>query len=283
MTVSNKKKVEVSKRQRLDGIKEILRKSGKLEASILKERLTAHLGMDPTKYSKQRLSSDLITLRDENTIAEDESDYPKKWYLVGKKVEVVGENYLSNLGGKIIVSPLLSNEIRITPDISKLNTQDNYNFFFEVSDHFLCLSIRKEGLPAKVIFARTTSDNNTEEIVQSEFGKRYLIIQVPVSKVSSVKSSDKPGHLLIDFKDGHIFNVTDLESSVGSKVSSIELEIAQKMVQQGAITGKKTITEAWSSIYSEAINLKPMDANENVAVTAPLYLELGTQFSILLI
>lgn len=278
------KKIEISKIERVESIQEILKKSGKVTSKIIKERLCIMNNIEIESYTKQALSRDLLYLEERGIIEVDESSHPKTYCLSGNNSKIVGENYLVNLGGLLVVPPHLKNELSLSDHIKNINPQDEFCLCFEISGNFLLLKINKEGLPLKICLSRTTKESATElqEDLEKAFGKRAISFQVPMSKISSISPPGKLGHLLIDLKSENEVVLTDLKSTNGTKVSSIDKEFALEMIKSGALTGQKTITEAWSNTLSKKVDLKKLEPITPIKDQGPLFIELGNQFPLLI-
>lgn len=205
-----------------------------------------------------------------------------EWFIAGAEGQISGSGHLKTQNGYFYAPKILKNDLSILTGNSQADPRHRH-LYFQVGSSFLCLKASFEAFPFSVVLSRTHGAVNQTEIasIKTKLGARACILKVPFSKVSSYKSGDKPGHLLLEFTNESTIIITDYESSNGTVIYKIKVAEADKIRNSGAIINDYTLTSTWKDINLDFV--RPIKVRDNVSFEAPVLLEAGEEFKVLIV
>jgi hypothetical protein len=289
-----KKSNAVPKSQRIDALRKILSRWGRLNKTQIDSHLAAQLDVDGDAISRT-VYRDLEELtnnnevrayyftRDGQQIVEFDPEVHKnticEWSLVGSESQIIGQDILKENGALLLASDRLSKYLKI--DSGSTNVEfKTLHIFFNIPNHFLCLKISREMLPMTLVIGRISAgESNPQKIfkhLEERFGKRSLLLSLPYASVSSFKpDKDQLGHTVLNFnasKDSNGIDeivITDLNSknkTLYCKLSQVEADLVRK---KGIETHDKTLTEGWNHIAKSDLNLKRIVVSGRQVIQSP--------------
>lgn len=303
-----KKSNSVSKSLRIDQLRKVLARWGRLNKQQIDQYLSAHLNLDKDSVSRT-LARDLEELernhevqkyyftRDGHPIEEFDPEIHKntycEWTLVGSESQILGQDILKANGAKLLVSDRLSKVLKIESGDARIDL-NGVHIFFNIPNHYLSLRIVKDALPVTVVVGRIPSGStNSQEILgklEDVFGKRVVMLSLPYASISSFKlEGGQLGHAVIhlapasSIADSYLVAVSDLKAKNKTyycKLSQIEADLVRK---NGASSIDKTLTEGWGAIRKSDFNVKYSEVVGEVTLQNPSLIFCSEQIPLLIV
>jgi len=228
-----------------EAILEVLKKSGPLQGSALKERTTARLHIENDSYPKSTYLHHLEQLIDELKIEFKVEDNKRIYFIKNFEHDVPGGLILENLEGRITSPKILKAfNPRIAQGIISSTKPDDFQFYFEFNSTNICLSIHKDAVPFKLHISRKTDKDINTEVV-NQFGSRTITLELPIAKISSHKNKDHSGHLLLEISDSKKMTILELGATNPASVLKIKNLTPEFYFKELTLLGAKTVHNDW--------------------------------------
>ncbi|MBL6991926.1 MAG: hypothetical protein ISR65_19240 [Bacteriovoracaceae bacterium] len=291
-----KQPANIPKSKRIEVVKEILMRWGRIKMHDINIRVANNLGCDPRliKRAIYRDLEELVTTcqvkelvftRDGREILDYDPDLHKnvykEWCIPTSDISVIGQSLLHAKGARIYCKNFITREISVHE--GRTDTRHHVKYiFFELSSCFMSIQVNIDALPISFVISREMGPISTEEIetVHKRDGIRSVILKLPISNLSSFKDSNKLGHGKITLSDTNHVNLKDLGSSNGTyfyKISNID---AEELRAKGQLIGDKTISDTWSSLNN--IKVEREDVNDD-DILSPVIVEMSEKMRLLII
>lgn len=289
-----KKSNSVTKSHRIESLRKILERWGRLNKQQIDQHVAAQLNLDENVISRT-LYRDLEELvnnhevrvyyfnRDGSTIDEFDPDVHKntqcEWALVGSESQIVGQDILKANGALLLASERLGKYIKVDSGSSNVEFK-TLHLFFNIPNHFLCLKIEKEMLPLTIVIGRISPKiTNTQSLfndLEKQYGKRTLMLALPYASISSFKPGSKQmGHSALtfivndrnpEFEDILIRDLNSKNKTYYCKLSQVEADIVRKNCIE---TVDKTLTEGWNHLSKSDLNIKKIEVVDSSNIQSP--------------
>lgn len=303
-----KKSNAVTKSQRIESLRKIFERWGRLKKDQIDSLLATQLGLDVDALSRtvyrdldelvsnNELRPDYFT-RDGAPIAEFDPEVHKntycEWSLIGSESLIVGQDILKENGALLLASDRLNKYLKLDTGITSIDFK-TLHIFFNIPNHFLCLKISKEMLPMVLVVGRipATIENpqNLFKDLEVKYGKRTLMLSLPFASVSSFKVGDgQLGHAALNFeidantKLGDSITVTDLKSKNKTYYCKLSQVEADQVRKKGIETNQKTITEGWLQLNKTDLSIKKIEIKDEVIIQSPCLVFFSEQVPILIL
>lgn len=290
--------MKITKSLRQTKLREILKRWGSMEKSDIDSKMANLLQVDLTAALKRALYRDLEDLvqqgeldvkyftRDGAEITYFESSTHKNfyniWSLAGDSGAVTGHALINNTNTCIHVMALLKNDVAISEYRAESET-DRVNLIFSINSQILCLKIKKESLPFKIIFSRFTGEVKPNEVQQlkEKHGQRLIILKLSSSNLSSFKENLSIGHAILSINEKSEISLKDFSTKNGTKYHEIKpVDLPEIKKQITATIGDQTTSLSWNQSFKEVIFKK---VNDTTILNLPAFIELGLSTRLLLI
>jgi hypothetical protein len=203
----------ITKFERIQAVKTVLDRWGRLEKSQIDEQVAAALNC-PAEELKRSLYRDLEELENLREIVaihytrdgiELEDYNPEihrsticRWSTPGGEHQILGAQKLRECQASFLAARRMRDAFQVVepapaPDDGKIS------LYFALEGRPQCLRLDRSALPAKIVIARNAgelSELGLLELLQEAFGKRTSCLLVPVGNVSKAKDKSQLGHLL---------------------------------------------------------------------------------------
>lgn len=303
-----KKSNSITKSQRIESLRKILERWGRLNKAQVDSHLANQLNLDVESVSRTvyRDLEELVNnnevrphyfTRDGVLIEEFDPEIHKntycEWSLIGSESQIVGQDILKENGALLLASERLNKYLKVDSGITSVDFK-TLHIFFNIPNHFLCLKISKEMLPMTLVvgrlLAKIENPQNVFKEIEKKFGKRTLLLSLPFASVSSFKIEEKQcGHAALSFdiageaSAGEEIIITDLNSKNKTyfcKLSQIEADLVRK---KGIEINQKTISEGWLHLNKSDLNIKKIEVENNVKIQSPCLVFVSEQIPVLLV
>lgn len=289
--------MKISKLQRQNAVKEVIRRWGRLKKATIDENICNIFGLEADEGLKRAIYRDLEDLvtsgeidilyftRDGILIEDFNPSVHKNFYNEWTSKDftggIFGQSLLNIKSAGIYVSSILRNEIMVS-EKGEISQDKNYIFFY-LNSHYINISFKHEIAPLKIIISRFVDAISDSEIneVEKKIGKRFIILKVPSNSVSAFKSNESLGHLMLEFKPERLIQLRDLGAKNGSDVFKLTPEEADEIRLKGKALIEETVTVSWDSIPAEMYVRKHIE--NSIDSYAPFIVELGSRFRLLVI
>lgn len=229
-----------------EAICEVLKKSGPLQGSFLKERVLAFLNLDDSEYPKSTFLNHLVQLVDEFKITFEIIDNKRIYSFKNFEHDVPGGLILENMGGRIKIPNLLKVfNPKITQGSSALDNKNEIHFYFEFNSTNFCLSIHKDSVPIKLHISRIHHQDTIQDEIVKLFGSRTITLELPINNISSFKTNERSGQNLIEILENDIVKITDLQATNSSTILKTADLNDQLFFQNFSQSQGKTIHNDW--------------------------------------
>lgn len=278
----------MKKEQRIQKLKEIISRWGKLDKEKIFTMFTSSTGKELDSALKRALYRDLTELvnraelsveyytRDgaliEDFDEEIHKNYLCKWYIAESEGKILGEGILNSVNASLYCPKVLADDIAISTgeDTSSFRST---SLFFNIGGKFLSIKINKEAFPVSFLISRTKDKIDEKEIeeIKEKFGCRCIIFKIPLPKVSSY-SKDRPGHCLIEFNENNV-DIKDFDSTNGTYVFKLSNAEVEKYRHLWAESIKGTVEVSWDELITE-----DFEEIKNENIDYPLAIKVSEQF-----
>lgn len=289
-----------TKSQRVHALREVFLRWGKLDKQKIDELVAAHLGVS-AQIIRKSLYRDLKELVDAGDLvvryyapsgeqlmeydSEAHSNTRAEWALVGKEFSVVGQSALSEAGCALFPLSRLVRGIEV--DVGSVGLKaEAIHLFFSIKTTFFCVKIAASSLPATVVVSRTPGPFDTKPPIldiESTFGKRTVLLQVPIPGVSGIQSGKRMGHAVLRLKEKASLSLNDLGSTNGTRIHSISEQQAETLRKSGDLLGKKTATAEWMATIEGLKNWSMSPIGDTKLYPLPAIVSLSKDFQILVL
>lgn len=190
---------------------EILKGSGPLAGTFLKERALKRLGLNDEDYPKSTFLKHLQDLVNEKTIKYREEEGKRIYYLESSDAEIQGGLLISKHNGRISVPKILQIfDVRIDEWVRTKKVEGDFNILLQFNSIVLTLNINKDAVPFKIHVSRKHYIEDISSKIREELGERTIVLELPVTKMSSFKGQAQSGQLIISFLENNLVEVTNL-------------------------------------------------------------------------
>lgn len=297
----------VSKFQRVEALKSVLARWGRLNKSQIDERVASAL--DCSSESLERsLYRDLEDLEAINEVVvlrygadgqlledynpEIHRNITCEWALKEFETAVLGGGILKDSNISFLAAPRLTRAFQV----NLLSTQapaDSIHLIFQPDQRSYRLSLAKDALPAKIMIGRVQERKQAQEshqFIQEVFGKRSCCLLVPFPSVSKIKKEDQLGHVLFEFAEpGHVL-VHDMKSKNGIQIFKLTHEQANAHISALSTRKELTHTDGFGpfglgsdlNVSQEKIQAEPLTSGQILRVKIPVLIQVSRAFHILL-
>ena len=222
-------------------ILEILKRSGPLIGTSLKERVLNELQLDEKDYPKSSFLRHIEQLINDTKISFKTEDNKRVYFVEEYVHPVQGGLLLEELGGKISPPKMhFPFSIKIDNGKKKIRDSNEFHLFFEFNSTNLCLSIHKDAIAFNVHISRFI-DKNISDMVLKSFGARTITIELPVATISSFKQESLSGHILLHFGENNQVKVTELGATNPAEVIEIKDLTLESFSNEISIIAAKTV------------------------------------------
>jgi hypothetical protein len=267
-----------------EAILEILKKSGPIQGSVLKERILAKLHIEDNDYPKSTYLHHLEQLIDDFKIEFKKQDNKKIYYIKEFEHETPGGLIIDNLEGRISVSKILKPfNPKLSQGFSAADNKNDIHFYFEFNSTNLCLSIHKDAVPFKLHISRKVSDNIISDETSKLFGGRVITLEMPIAKISSFKDSIKSGHVLIEIIDSKKITLTDLSATNPAAILIIKNLTPELFFKEASLSGAKTVHNDWVEKNKEKMEQVFLKNKEKCEIGIPTVIRLTGESSLYII
>lgn len=210
----------------LESILEVLKKSGPLPSSDLKQLVMNKMQLEEDEYRKSTYHNHLDKLFKDKKIAYKVEENKRIYFIPKYDHPVQGGLFLENLGGRIFVPELLQGfEIQINQEVPFSLSKTHFLLIFQFNSKTICLKIPKRAVPFNIHISRKKFIDEIHPQVRTIFGARTITIELPIAQlssfpVSSINEDEKNGHALITFEDSNVI-IKDLISTNPSAIAQI--------------------------------------------------------------
>jgi len=264
-----------------EAICEVLKKSGPLQGSFLKERVLAFLNLEDKDYPKSTYLNHLVQLVDEFKIQFEVIDNKRVYSYKNFEHNVPGGLIIENLGGRIhIPSVLKAFHPKISQGASALDYKNEIHFYFEFNSTNICLSIHKDSIPIKLHISRFTKSSQIYGEIIELFGTRTITLELPINKISSFKNEEKSGQILIEINELNEVKINNLKATNDSSVLTIENLTVDSFFNNISQSRMQTIHNDW--LDEKHTTKKEIKITKSIICCRPAIIKLSTE-SILLI
>lgn len=214
-----KKNTDITKIQRFDSIRDVLRRHGRLDKKTLDQNVAATLGVNIIDISRNlyRDLNELVDLNEVNVIYytpdgtridEYDSEIHKNtvcnWELKERPCAIPGAHLL-----KTNLSNIYSNEARFENSITVKTglkiVKNHINIHFTLFHEKYTITVNKDVLPFNLLIGRESKElvnlDKDNQLLIDSFGKRTIILSLKLESISRFKTlSNETGHCLISFE-----------------------------------------------------------------------------------
>ena len=219
----------------------ILKRSGPLSGSTIKERVLNDLQIEEMDYPKSSFLRHIEQLVDEAKINFKTADNKRIYFIEEFQHPIQGGLLVDNLGGGIFAPKiLLPFDIIVDRGQKNLREKNKFHLFFEFNSTNICLSIHKDAVPFNVHISRYKDKNIAESIV-AQFGPRTIVLELPVSTISSFKQESLTGHILLHFGENNQVKVTELGATNPAEIIEIKDLTLESFSNEISIIAAQTV------------------------------------------
>jgi len=264
-----------------EAIIEVLKKSGPLQGSVLKERTCAKLHIEENDYPKSTYLHHLEQLVDEFKIEFKLEDNKRIYFIKKFEHEIHGGLIIDNLEGRITAPKVLKVfNPKLSQGFSAADNKNEIHFYFEFNSTNLCLSIHKDAVPFKLHLSRKFSDNIISDETAKLFGSRVITLEMPIAKISSFKDSIKSGHVLIEILDNKRMSVTDLNATNPASILVTKNLTPELFFKEVSLNGAKTIHNDWVEKNKDRMEQVILQNKEKCEIGIPAVVRLTGESSL---
>lgn len=290
--------MKISKNQRQNKVKEIINRWGRLDKAQIDIHIATSFHLELTDGLKRAIYRDLDELvttgeldllyftRDGAEITDFEPNIHKNYYnqWVSKNFNkaIFGQSLLTATNSDIYVSELVKNDIKIQENNNVIDNDSRYIFFY-LNSKYLNISFRKDAVPLNIVFSRFVDKITEKEIneIEKNIGKRFVILKLAPSSISSFKSNESMGHLFLEFKKNDLVCVNDLNSKNGSIFYKVTPDEADEIRIKGKALIEETVSVSWHTIPNESFAKQKI--TNPIESYSPFIIEMGSSFRLLVI
>lgn len=278
---------------------ELLERWGRLDIDQIVEHLGAKVEInshtirrtlyrDLNELVEEGLITDIRYSRDGTLLEEFDPNIHKnatcEWALRGSENTLTGQAILHEAGGHIGASSRLRSGVLLAEGVGTV-LESKLNCFFSFGTKFLCLRCDLEVLPMHILVSRKNPSQPDEEHhrMEEHFGKRLIVLNIPVPSLSSIKSGKKSGHVLITLEGPNRAQVTDLGSTNGTQVAEVKLATVRTIIKTGQLLGTKTLKDPMlimEGLMTEWTNIQAFTPTEALL---PSLVRLSDAFGMMLV
>lgn len=264
-----------------EAICEVLKKSGPLQGSFLKERVLAFLNLEDKDYPKSTYLNHLVQLVDEFKIQFEVIDNKRVYSYKNFEHDVPGGLIIENLGGRIhIPNVLKAFHPKVTQGTTALENKNEIHFYFEFNSTNICLSIHKDSIPIKLHISRISNSKSIHEDVINIFGSRVITLELPINKISSFKNIQNSGQLLLALFENNKIQMSDLGATNASTVIKVKNLTTDLFLNEFEIKQWQTIHNDWLSKKEKELEKIEISKNKLVSTKKPAYIILSSDSSL---
>jgi hypothetical protein len=285
----------IKKFQRIQAVRDVLARWGKLNKRQLTEHVAAALGC-PAAELDRVLYRDLEELENAGAIVALHftrdgakiDDYDPKihktsyseWAVHGHEGAVIGASRLAEHQIRLIVPARLRREVMVS--VSKGDPPpDSLNVLFKENGRPFCLTFSHEALPLTLVVGRWREESvEIESELETRFGKRACALLVRDSGVSSFKGKEQPGHFTITAARPGQVTITDLKPKNGTFFEELGALQFRSLLQ--GFTLKQEATVSNQDLRPDARTLATLASGGTEELKLPLRLRASLAFDLLI-
>lgn len=293
----------ISKDKRKRTLLEILERWGKLNFDQLSKHMESATGIDASA-AKRTLYRDLEELVNEGVLHESrfapdgseieayDSDLHKNtvchWFVTHLDHSPIGSGIIQKHGGQLLVSSRLKNCIRVQSGSEAKNepTKDKLGLFFSLGNDFIFLDLEKENIPYTIVFSRVPNPHDPKisfSMLEEEFGKRLISLELPIPSISALKSPNRLGHCHLVIEKLETFVITDHHSTNGTQLAKIARTEAIERIKRTSISGYLTLTSTAFQALEKQAPWQKLEAGKSQESSMPALIAVSKSFHVLIL
>ncbi len=263
-----------------ESIVAILKLSGPLPGSTLKERVLNELQITDEQYPKSTFLKHIEQLVDEAKINFNKLDNKRVYFVEEFKHPIQGGLLLENIGGKIFApGMLLPFDIKIDRAMKEVRDRNKFHLFFEFNSTNICFSIHKDAIPFNIHISRNKNEKISDFVVKN-FGSRTVVLELPVSTISSLKPDSLTGHLLVKFLSLKEVSIADLEATNPAELIEINGLSLETFSREISIISNATVRNDMDSRSASIIGRKQLQKREVKNLSLPTMIQMSIDSSL---
>ena len=287
----------ITKFERIEALREVLTRWGKLNKPEIDERVSSKLGCQATDISRalyrdledlERLGQITTThfTRDGRAVENYDPEIHKntfcEWSIPKENASIRGSKRIRDNHIGIKVSSRLSGSVSIGEGQLSDTNCSSVCFYFSVGGLSHNLIVKAEALPFQVYIGRgenfkITTLSSEEESV---FGKRAILFSFPLPGVSSFKGLTKSGHALLSFENMKEVKILDLSSKNGTFYLNLNKLQSEQIVRNISSGAKATSTHA---LISNERDFKKAQSTTPHVLPLPLQIFFSFELTIIIL
>jgi hypothetical protein len=257
-------------------ILEILKQSGPLQASVLKERILSDLYISEEDYPKSTYQRHLSELCYEAKITYKEEDNKRTYFVENFSHPVQGGLLIEKLGGRITApGPLCA----FTPQLDNAHKEqrdpEKFHLIFEFNSIHLCFSIYKEALPFNLHISRFKDEKISEKVLKA-FGSRTIVLELPVKTLSSFKDEEGSGHAVLQFQSSTEVTVKELNATNPVEWLSMKDMDLAKYSKGIYLSSTATVRNEVDDRFKNILSRTKFKKNESKNLKIPIVLQMSS-------
>ena len=284
----------ISKFQRMEALRAVLVRWGKLNKQQIDDHVAKALGCDAPEISRALYREELENLtqiksthftRDGQEITDYDPAKHKntygEWFIAGGETFVQGEMRLAESGIKLAVSPRLRKLVSVI-EMASSKKPEGIGIYFESGTVAHSLVIKPEAFPFVLWLSRCGKRDSSEKLLsagEAQFGHRLVCLQIPCASVSSVKNVRESGHLSLTFKDFLSLTIQDCNSKNGTYYRLLDKDRGNVLVEN-ALFKKKATTTHQLSLDGKQHELSRVKPENPAKVNLPVKIFASLDFSL---
>jgi hypothetical protein len=264
-------------------IREILKSSGPLASTFLKERVVKRLGISDEDYAKSTFHKHLQDMCDQDIIKFKEDSGKRIYYVEESKHNVQGGLLVDKYNGRINVPDVLAPfDVRIDEWMKPDKSINDITIHFEFNSTLITFSIHKYALPFKLHISRKNLIQDISESIKKLHGARVVTLELPVAKMSSFKMDQISGQLLLSFNEEGEVSVLNLSSVSKNAILRIKDLNYSNYFEITSKVGVNTLHTTWGNSSTLKIEGHDLNINEEQNVRLPLVISASSDCKIVI-
>jgi hypothetical protein len=288
-----------SKFERIEALREVLKRWGKLKKTEIDERVAAKLGCEAEAISRA-LYRDLEVLENMREITtthftrdglkidhfnpEQHKNTVCEYAVPESESQIRGSKRLAGCGIGLAASTRLIQEITVSDGSKPTSPNPCIGFYFHAGGQPHSIFFGTASLPFQVCVGRSVNEKERSKLLadaESVIGKRTVYLSVPNPAISSYRGPEKIGHLILSFEKPSTVNLRDLGSKNGTSYQELSVDQAERLIKKNSSAGKSTSTYLITPKAALA-EKKTLPPHETQAVALPNEILVSLEFSIII-
>jgi hypothetical protein len=288
-----------TKDERLQAIRAIIRRSGRIDRKALQEAMASNLDVEAASLedSIYRDTQDLVSRGEIKEVRHTPSgeligDYDPEthkntlvsWVLPDVDAPtVMGSGLLEQYGARFLTSKVLSRAFSITEEKGNILPR-SFHLFFMIGPRLFHAIADVDAVPFTLLIGRSQKGEEIRfDMLEAKYGKRSAALVVPEIGVSRmVDDGHVKAHTALEFSTEHAIRVLDQGSKNGTDCAYLNRGEAEKLIHARALKSDHTATGGKTMQLSD-LEWRSMTPGSSESAELPLAIRCSKDFVLLVI